>query len=178
MFSPPVGARTAPDLPMSDASLAAPDYRQAMARTWLTRRQVLEWNPRWSLRDLEIIELALDHLPAGCSFYVPESKTYVSSFVNRVSPGGESGRRIDYRGVVISPGRIEWLDHNLVPQDLTSAAIEDERYVFDSVVLVYWIPLSTYRGRSEAVNHALANPDVCTTCFIALPATGVCDDCG
>ena len=151
-----------------------------MAYTFLTRKQVLDWNTRWSLRDLEVIEAALDALPEGCEYYMPESKSYISSWVRGEAPRGM--KRMDYRAFVIHPGSIEWPSLDLVPKSVFLAhydrITEDTRWMWDDWQEYVWLPFSTWRAKGDVLNHTPAESAVCPTCFIALPATGTCDTCG
>lgn len=43
---------------------------------------------------------------------------------------------------------------------------------------VWWrLPLSRRTERGESTTGAEAAPEVCPSCFMALPATGICDNC-
>lgn len=166
-------------------------------RRYLTRAEVLAWNPDWSDHDRTLIAAALDAIPGG-DCYRPASGSYIAVEIYgpmqpRTGPavmeamyGNWLGVRFRvHRALVIWRGSLEWpefgpdgtLAVNL-DRSLFGEIRSREKDQFDETVFYDWQPLST-RGRAHS--HGPARRDaatrVCPTCHLTLPATGLCDDC-
>lgn len=128
-----------------------------MSRRRITHQQAMAWNPAWSAADRQVIQAHLDRL-AIQAFHA--TKTYVScvDLKNR-------------EAMTILPGRITF-----APKLAPSAQAEADG-----------IPLSTNSGRSPRTTTPRSTARVtrpepelilCPVHFMALPASGVCDECG
>lgn len=132
----------------------------AMQGRLLNRTEVIEWNEPWSYTDRVWLTAALDAIPHGVCI-LPPSGSYIGVWIN--------GRR----ALVICPGYLVWpgkgWTKDLTP-DLFPDMHEDERD--------QWHELSTFRpytGEPSSEERAAA---ICPSCFMELPLTAVCDDCG
>lgn len=118
----------------------------------MTRDEALSWNSRWSVGDLRLIGEHLDRTGAE-QFYRTPSNGSVTAL-------DAAGRSVMH----LYPGYITFAkDH--APAELAEAA---------------WttgLELSCFQRRGEAAAEAERPLAVCPSCFLALPATGVCDDC-
>lgn len=124
----------------------------------LTRQQVTNWRDNWSLRDLELIEHALDLLPER-DYYEPTSAQYV-------------GARVTGRvAVYVAPGYLYWpkgrwavnLDPRLVPGGL---------YRDDDGNSSFGLSTFSDRGATESRFEELTAP--CPVCFLAPSVSGAC----
>ena len=125
----------------------------------LTRAQVLDWNEAWSFTDRACVAAALDAVPDG-EYVVPPSGGYINVWVDA------------RRALVVHPGYLVWprggSAAGLPPTLFPDLKVEGEEQ---------WHELSTFRphaGGSRADDPA---PAVCPIHGLALPLTGVCDDC-
>jgi hypothetical protein len=132
----------------------------AMEGRRLTRDKVLDWMETWSYTDRQAIIAALDVIPNGV-FVVPPFGGYIGVWVN--------GRR----GLVIYPGYLDWpggrwakdLPPHLFPRT----------HVYEGGV---WHELSTFRPNTGERTTKERAVSICPRHDMALPLTGVCDDCG
>lgn len=118
----------------------------------MTRAQALSWNPAWSAADVRLIEENLDRLEVR-TFYRTRSN-------GSVTAQDEDGRSVMY----LSPGYVEFRK-GLAPEDRP----EPDWHGFT---------LSCFRPRGSTETAGDDAPTICPSCHLALPATGVCDDCG
>ena len=122
-----------------------------MTRRTLTRKQALEWNEEWSYTDREIIEQQLKRLNPR-TFYVPPSEGYVGC--------------VDTRGTVVMTLHAGYLEFKpeLAPDDRPEPD---------------WpgLELSTFRPRATPTPQPSEGSLVCPVHRIALPVTGICDEC-
>lgn len=125
--------------------------RVPMTRQILTREEVLQWNSAWSYTDREIIEQHLYRLNPQ-SYYVPPSGGYVGCV-------DACGRVV----MTVYPGFVEF-KRDLAPPD---------RPDLDYPGLL----LSTFRPHASPTAPPDEGQQVCPIHHIALPLTGICDDC-
>ena len=141
-----------PDLDWPGLTLSTFSPNVSPNRRMLTRQLALNWNPDWSYTDLRIIEENLTRLDAQ-TFYVPPSGGYVGC----VDADGRVVMTLHYGYVVFK--------RELAPVDLPD---------------LDWpgLTLSTFRGRPSPA-PSLDDEDLqfCPTHHIALPLTGICDEC-
>lgn len=122
-----------------------------MTRRRLTREQALRRNPDWSFADLRTVEQNLDRLRVR-TFYVTPSESYVGCL-------DSSGRLV----MTMHYGYLEFTRGN-APADLPDP---------DSP----WLELSTFRPRTRPTAATDEIAQFCPTHNIALPRTGICDEC-
>ena len=122
-----------------------------MTRRILTREQALKWTPDWSHTDLRVIQQNFDRLDPR-TFYVPPSGGYVGCG--------------DVHGTIVMTLHYGYLTfkRELAPAD---------RPELD------WpgLALSTFRPHPSPTPPPNEGERVCPTHHIALPLTGICDDC-
>ncbi|MDN5822170.1 MAG: hypothetical protein L0H74_12255 [Brachybacterium sp.] len=118
----------------------------------MTREQALAWNPAWSAADIRLLEENVDRLDAR-TFYRTRSN-------GSVTAQDADGLSVMY----LSPGYVEFRK-GLAPTDRPDPAW-------------HGLALSCFRPRSTNEAGREEGPAICPSCFLALPATGVCDDCG
>jgi hypothetical protein len=126
----------------------------------LGRTQVLAWNEAWSFTDRECLTAALDSIPGGLCV-LPPSGGYIGVWIN------------NQRALVINPGYLSWPGRRFtegLPPDLFPDMQEDEQY--------RWHELSTFRPHIGGPPNGQPAQKFCPTHGLALPLTGVCDDCG
>lgn len=127
----------------------------------LTRDQVLEFNPQWSTGDQQVVSDAIDALPDPTFVVLPSRHQVVTRVAGR-------------RTLLVNPGYLEWpasAAHwvEQLPAALKSAVDEDPRH--------FWLTLSTFQPNQSEASRAGAPPILCPVHLIALPVTGICDDC-
>ncbi len=122
-----------------------------MARRELTRDQAQSWNEAWSYTDRETIRQHFERLQPR-TFYVPPS-------------GGYVGCR-DEAGIVVMRLYAGYLEFKT---DLAP----DDRPEPDWPGLL----LSTFRPHASPTPQIEDDSGVCPTHHIALPTSGVCDEC-
>jgi len=121
-------------------------------RLRMTREQALAWNPSWSAADVRTIEENADRLE-------------VRTFYRTRSNGSVTAQDSDGRSVMyLSPGYVEFRK-GLAPEIRPDPAW-------------HGFALSCFRPRSGAEAKDEVAPAICPSCFITLPGTGVCDECG
>jgi len=165
----------------------------------LTRGQALAWCDEWSDQDRLIVGAALDaavgvdcwaspSLQSGPYVYTPASDGYLAVKVWDWQYDWENfheGYRPGWiRPVIVERSRILWpLGRKRYTQGVWDNPLFDVREG-EITVGAYtgyclWVPLSPYRqtraGRAERAAHA---EEVCPSCWMVLPKTGVCDNCG
>lgn len=126
----------------------------------MTRTQVLAWVELWSYTDRAGITAALDAIPNGVCV-VPPSGGYIGVWTD------------DQRALVIYPGYLVWPGGRWtkdLPRDLFPDMQRDEH---DE-----WHLMSTFRPHDPVRTREERIEAICPRCSIALPLTGVCDDCG
>lgn len=121
-------------------------------RLRMSREHALAWNPAWSAADVRLLEENVDRLDVR-TFYRTRSN-------GSVTAQDEDGLSVMY----LSPGYVEFRK-GLAPADRPDPSW-------------HGLALSCFRPRSTVEATGEEGPAICPSCFIALPATGVCDDCG
>jgi len=123
-----------------------------MTRQMLTREQALKWNPDWSGADRELLEQNLTRLDVQ-TYYVPPSGGYVGC--------------VDIHGRVVMNLHYGYMTFK---RELAPADLPDPGWA--------GLTLSTFRGRPSST-PSLDDEDLqfCPTHHIALPLTGICDEC-
>jgi hypothetical protein len=132
----------------------------AMQGRHLNRKEVLAWNEPWTTRDRLRVTAALDAVPNGV-YIVPPFGGYIGVWIN--------GRR----ALVICPGYMWWpggRGTQDLPPDLFPDMHADEHG--------QWHELSTFRMNTGGPTIPELRAEVCPRCFMELPMTGVCDNCG
>jgi len=122
-----------------------------VAARLITREQALNWRPGWSHADITQIEADLDRLQvANC--VIPTSGQYIGC-------RNGSGQRVMY----IAPGYV-WFRRGFEPPDRE---------------LPPWngYGLSTFRDPGSPTPSETRQEQFCPIHNLALPATGVCDEC-
>ena len=152
----------------------------------LTRRQALDWNESWSVTDREMVDAAIEAIEDG-TLYMPASAGYMGVRVwgqlAEQTPGSQPRFGV-HRALIIFKGWLEWPEagdpwRRKLDPALFADFREDERDVFDRVAYTIWHPLSTLEGRdSHAAQRQTLALKVCPSCWLAMPSSGVCDDCG
>lgn len=145
-----------PDLPPGEwEGLGLSTFRPHSSpadRRPLSREQALKWNPKWSYSDRELIEQHLDRVDAR-AFYTPPSNSYVGC--------------VNADGAVVMTlhaGYLEFSRHS-APAELADAE---------------WagMTLSTFQPHNSPTPEPREdNPPVCPIHHIALPSSGICDEC-
>jgi hypothetical protein len=135
-------------------------------RRILTRAQVLAWRgDKWSCTDKQAIAQSLDLLPADRAEFYEESA------------GGRVILAVDGKpAFIIRPGFVSWpkgtwmdgVDHSLFASGVMVGSENDG---------TMWAQLSTYRGSERSKHVADRDFGTCPTCWLELPATGVCGNC-
>lgn len=126
-----------------------------MTRRELSLQQVLEWNPNWSYTDRESILHHINRIGAH-TFYVPSCGGYIGC---RDVPGVHGpGRNL----MTIHPGYLKFSIDQL-PEDPPEP----------------WagLTLSTFLGHESSNPAPEAEQRVCSQHHLALPASGICDEC-
>lgn len=122
-----------------------------MSRRTLTREQALKWNPDWSYTDRAIIEKHLERLKPQ-SFYVPPSGGYVGC--------------VDLQGTKVMFLHAGYVEFN---GELAPADRPDPNWP--------GLTLSTFRPHASPTSAPIERTQVCPIHHVALPVTGICDDC-
>jgi hypothetical protein len=122
-----------------------------MSRTALTREQLLRWNPSWSYSDRELIERHLNRLEVR-SFYTPPGEGYVGCI-------DDQSRRV----LTVYSGFVEFARAS-APDDLP-----DPNWL--------GLALSTFSPHAGPTGPPEEGALVCPVHHVALPLSGVCDDC-
>lgn len=145
-------------------------------RTRIYPADVLDWHSAWTPEDRGIVEATLDARPKASWMYTTPSNEYIAIYYDFRWPLGTDFRH--GRGIIIHRGQIRWHDVHNIPRShrLVRERLREDRDDFDRQF--FWLPLSGYAGGGVPSRRAVHAPEVCTSCFMALPATGVCDDCG
>ena len=125
----------------------------------LTRDQVLNWRESWSLGDRERISAALDALEGGV-YKAPPSGGYLAVWVSN---------QIVF---TINPGYISWR-RGPYTRDLPAELFPD----MSSNDTHEWHELSTFRYDGGGPANTEPDEKVCPIHGMALPKTGICDDC-
>lgn len=122
-----------------------------MTRQMLTREQASTWSPDWSCTDRDVIEQNLSRLSPQ-TFYVPPSGGYVACI--------DAGGRIV---MTLHPGYLEF-QRGLAPADRPDAG---------------WpgLTLSTFRPHGSPTASPKEGAQICPIHNLALPLTGICDEC-
>lgn len=131
----------------------------AMQGQHLNRTQVLAWNEPWSYTDHAQITAALDAIPNGVCVLLP-SGVYIGVWIN------------DHRALVICPGYLAWPGGRWakdLPPALFPRMHADEHFK--------WHELSTFRPHTGGPTSEQQAAEVCPSCSMELPLTGVCDNC-
>ncbi|MEE1617218.1 hypothetical protein [Brachybacterium sp. J153] len=124
----------------------------AAGRQRMTRDEALSWNSRWSVGDVRLIGEHLDRTGAE-QFYRTASNGSVTAL-------DAAGRSVMH----LYPGYITFAK-DCAPPELAEADWKTG------------LELSCFQRRGDATAEADRPLPVCPSCFLALPATGVCDDC-
>jgi hypothetical protein len=117
----------------------------------LTRDQVEAWNSRWSFSDCQIVRQHLDRLGAR-TFYVPPSGGYIGC--------------IDAKGTRVMFIHAGYL---LFKRELAAD--------FPPEGWKRGLPLSTFSPHASPDFEGEPDYQFCEIHNIAIPATGICDDC-
>jgi len=132
----------------------------AMQGRRLSRTQVLAWNEPWDYTDRAWITAALDAIPnAEC--IVPPSGGHIGVWSN------------DRRALIIWPGYLVWPAGRWT-RDLPPGLFPDMRENEHD----RWHLLSTFRARGGGHGSEERALAICPNCYVALPLSGVCDNCG
>ena len=132
----------------------------AMQGRRLSQTQVLAWNEAWDYTDRAWITAALDAIPNAVCI-LPPSGGYIGVWSN------------DRRALVIRPGYLEW-PAGRATRDLPPGLFPDMREDEHDK----WHLLSTFRARDGGHGSEERAPVICPNCYVALPLSGVCDNCG
>lgn len=120
-------------------------------RRVMTRDEALSWNSDWSVADIRLIEENFDRVG---------TRTYYRTQSNgTVTAQDAAGRSVMY----LHPGYVEF-PKGLAPEDRSDLDWDG-------------FALSCFRPREATVAKGEERLTICTSCFYALPATGVCDTC-
>ena len=133
----------------------------AMEGRPLNRAQVAAWKERWSYTDRACVTAALGAVPDGICI-LPPSGGYVGVWSD------------DRLALTIHPGYLWWRDRRFaedLPPDLFPDMQTDEKG--DP-----WHELSTFRPHLGGSPSMEPVQECCPIHGLALPLTGVCDDCG
>ena len=127
-------------------------------------RDALErWRDKWSTADRVMVLAALDAVPGGVCLASPDN-THVAIYANGQAKGT--------RAAVINPGYIQWPGRKAA--DIPTSVFPE---VHETSGWGAWTPLSTFRPNEAGPGRHEAELSLCPTCFVALPATGRCDNC-
>lgn len=144
-------------------------------RAWLSREQVLMFNPNWSLADrLRVKRVLDDHAPT--MQYMVASRAYIKVYEEDPERPGWSKAYV----CEIGAGRIDFPNKRSAPRDahhgVPASSIdlnsESNRDWVDR--LTHRIELSTHQEPPWGLAAENSEP-VCPRCFLALPASRECD---
>lgn len=135
----------------NDGSTDPNSSEKASNRRLLTRNQVLKWRSNWSTNDIKKITENLDRL-AIQRFEEPHSNVQVDCY-------NSNGMKV----MEIRPGYAKFMQGFELPDP-----DDPDRK---------WLTFTTYKPYSKSNAGVSEEPEICKTCFMALPLSGKCDEC-
>ena len=127
----------------------------------LTRTQVMAWVEPWSYTDRAWITAALDAIPSGVCV-LPPSGGYIGVWSN------------DQRALTIHPGYLVWPGGRWTQGPAAGPVPGHARGRAPRVARAVHLPAA----RPRDARRRRGRDAICPSCTIAIPLTGVCDDCG